>query len=179
MRADWAKGSGTLDYINTIIQNCAEKLSLELISTVLYGSRTKGDYSMQSDYEILVLLNNGTDIKGFIKFENTLRFELINEKFFRVKVITFTPEIFEEILYSDNVTGTFLYMICRDSIILYDKQNNFAAIMERLNSSSIKSEEEFMVQCVEFARALGSDKWERKWEKSLMQLRYLKNRRDE
>jgi hypothetical protein len=52
------------------------------------------------------------------------------------------------------------------------------SIKERLVVNTVKKEETFLIQCVEFAKMLGSEKWERKWEKTLMQFQYFKKRRE-
>jgi predicted nucleotidyltransferase len=167
-----------INHVGEIIDRCAQPLKLEVMSIVLYGARAKGNHSSQSSYDILILLSDNTCLKTYIKFIETIRLELLKEKLFNVKIICYTPETFEEILYNDNMAGAFLYMICRENIILLDKKGTFALIKERLASGALKDEEIFMKQCIEFCRIFGSEKWERKWEKILMQYKYLKNRRE-
>jgi uncharacterized protein len=103
---------------------------------------------------------------------------LLKDKLIHVKILTYTPDTFEDILYNDNIVGTFLYMMCRDNIILFEKCGTFTAIKERMINSEVKREEIFLEQCVDFARILGSEKWAQKWEKTLMQFKYLKKRRE-
>lgn len=166
-----------LNRVTDILEQCSEQMDAEIISVVLYGSRARGDYTSQSDYEFLVLLSNETPLDKFLLFNETVKLELLREKYLNVKLLCYTPKIFEEILYKDKMVGTFLYMVCRDNIILYDRFGTFMSIRERLTKSRVKGEEVFLQQCVEFAKQFGSEKWERKWDKTLMQFKYRNNRR--
>ncbi|MDP4182597.1 MAG: nucleotidyltransferase domain-containing protein [Bacillota bacterium] len=178
MRIDWLENDRFINKVDSILEKYSLSLGIEILSIVLYGSRARGDRNSQNDYELIVLVNNNTDLNSFIKFTNILRIELLKEKLFLVKLLVYTPDVFEELLYNDKVTGTFLYMICKENIILYDKFGTFITIKERLAANDVKKEEEFLNQCVDFARMLGSEKWERKWEKTLMQYKYMKRRRE-
>ena len=178
MRVDWLENDRVINRVDAILEACSNSLGVEIMSIVLYGSKARGDRNSQNDYEFLIFVNNNTSLADFVKFQDSLKIQLLKEKLLLVKIIIYTPEIFEDILYADKVTGTLLYMICKENIIIYDKYGTFISIKERLSVSNIKKEEEFLVQCVEFARMLGSQKWERKWEKTLMQYRYMKRRRE-
>jgi len=178
MRVDWLENDRVINRVDAILEACSQSLGVEIMSIVLYGSKARGDRNSQNDYEFIILVNNNTSLASFVKMQDSLRIQLLKEKLLLVKTIIYTPEIFEDILYSDKVTGTLLYMICKENIIIYDKYGTFISIKERLSVSNIKKEEEFLVQCVEFAKMLGSQKWERKWEKTLMQYRYMKRRRE-
>ncbi len=162
-----------------IFERCSEQIGVGIVSVVLYGSRAKGDYSSQSDYEFLILVEENTSLEKFILLNDTLRYELLIQKCMNVKTLLYTPEIFEEILYRDKLVGTFLYMICRENIPLYDRKGTFMSIKERLSSTNNnrKSEEVFLEQCIDFSRQMGSEKWERKWDRTLLQFRYQKKRR--
>lgn len=166
----------TLNRVTKILEEQSEELGVEILSVVLYGSRAKGDFTSQSDYEILVITSNEVELPKFIQFNERLKFELLRDKLINVKILTYTREIFEEILYNDNLVGTFLFMICRENITIFDKRSTFITIRERLTKNSIKSEETFLEQCVEFAKNFGSEKWERKWDRALMQVKYHKRR---
>ncbi|MFZ5988914.1 MAG: nucleotidyltransferase domain-containing protein [Bacillota bacterium] len=166
-----------LNRITDMLEQCSEQLEIEITSVVLYGSRARGDFTSQSDYEFLILVGNDTPLNKFILFNETLKLEVLREKFLNVKLLAYTPEIFEEILYKDKMVGTFLYMICRDNIVLYDRFGTFMSLRDKLVRNKIKSEEVFLEQCVEFAKLFGSEKWERKWDKTLMQFKYQNRRR--
>jgi len=166
-----------IDSIKAIIERCTLSLNIEFTSIVLYGSKARGDRNSQNDYEVLLLVKDDTPMLSYIRLNETLKIELLKEKLFQVKIVLYTPETFEKVLYYDSLLGTFLYIICKENIILYDRVGTFSAIKEKLARNEIKDEEEFLNQCIGFARMLGSEKWERKWEKALMQHKYLKNRR--
>lgn len=178
MRIDWLENDRILKNIDFVLENCAKPFNIEIMSIVLYGSKARGDRNSQNDYEFIVLVDNNTELNNFIKFTNTIRLTLIKEKLFMVKILVHTPDTFEDLLYNDKIVGTFLYMICKENIILFDRFGTFMSIKERLAVNNTKKEEEFLTQCVEFAKLLGSEKWEKKWEKTLLQFQYLKRRRE-
>lgn len=163
--------------VTDIMEQCSEKIGIKIISVVLFGSRARGDNTSQSEYEFLILLDNESSLKDYILFQETVKLELVREKYLNVRILSYTPEIFEEILYKDKMVGTFLYMICRENIIIYDRFGTFMSIRERLTNNNIKSEEVFLEQCIEFSKMLGSEKWERKFDKTLMQIKYRNSRR--
>lgn len=178
MKKDWVCSDRIIININEVVERCAVPLNIDIISTVLYGSRARGDNNSQSEYEIMILVDNNTPVDKYIKFNNCLRIELLRDKLVHVKILTYTPEIFEDILYNDKIVGTFLYMMCRDNIVISEKHRTFSLLKERLGNSEVKNEETFLAQCIDFARILGSEKWAQKWEKTLMQVKYLKKRRE-
>ncbi len=163
--------------LKQLLDACAAKSGVEIVSMVLYGSKAKGDRNSQNDYDIMLLLKDGTALANFIRFNEALKIEIIKEKLLQVKFLTYTPDTFEDIMYNDSTVGTYFYIICKENLILYDKFGAFSAIKEKLQRNERKDEEEFLMQCIEFARMMGSEKWERKWEKALMQYRYFKKRR--
>ncbi|PQQ68341.1 nucleotidyltransferase [Acetivibrio saccincola] len=166
-----------INRVKALLEEYSESISVEVMSIVLYGSRARGDNTSNSDYELLILLADDTPLKKFISFGENLKLALLKEKYINVKLLFYTPGIFEEILYEDEIVGTFLYMICRENVILYDKYGTFLSIRDRLPNNNRKSEEIFLSQCVEFSKLFGSEKWERKWERILMQFRYHNRRR--
>jgi uncharacterized protein len=178
MRYNWMDKDMVVKHINGIVKRCAEPLGIEVLSIVLYGSRAREPHNTQSEYEILILVGNETGLHKYIKLSNHIKLELIKSKLFQVKISVYTPDIFEELMYNDEVFGAFLYMICRENTIFHDKVGTFTSIKERISNNARKSEEKFLIQCIEFAKMLESEKWERKWEKTLAQYRYLNNRRN-
>ena len=166
-----------INRVKALLEELSKSMSIEVMSIVLYGSRARGDNTSHSDYELLILLADDTPLEKFISLSENLKLALLREKYINVKLLFYTAEIFEEILYNDEIVGTFLYMICRENVILYDRYGNFMAIRDRLVNNSIKSEEVFLSQCVEFSKLFGSEKWERKWERILMQFKYNNRRR--
>lgn len=170
-------GDRTLPKVDSIIERSAAECSVEIISIVLFGSRAAGDRNSLNDYEVLVLISNDTDLESYIRFNNSVRLGLLKDRVNNVKILVFTPASFESILYKDKLVGTYLYIICRDNLVLIDKNNTFMSIHSRLSKNTIKPEEKFLEQCIEFAKDLGSEKWGRKWEKVLLQHKYQKKRK--
>lgn len=178
MKKNWLETDRVIPKICNILENCAKLYDIEIRSLVLYGSKARGEIRSSNDYEIILLINNDITANNYIKLINTIRIEFLKEKLINVNLLVYTPDVFEEILYNDESVGTFLYMICKENTIIYDKKGTFTAIRERMASNNIKSEEVFINQCITFAKRLGSQKWEQKWEKVLMQYKYLKRRKN-
>jgi len=178
MKRDWIEKDRTLMKVCSILETCAKAYSVEIKSVVLYGSKARGEMRTSNDYEIIFLIDNDISTNIYVKLINTIRIEFLKEKLQAVNLLIYTPEIFEDILYNDELVGTFLYMLCKENIIIYDNKGTFTAIKEKVTSNTIKKEEEFINQCINFAKMMGSNKWEQKWEKVLMQYRYLNRRRN-
>jgi uncharacterized protein len=178
MKKNWLETDRIIPKICSIFEDCAKLYNVEIKSVILYGSKARGEIRSSNDYEIILLINDDIGASHYIKLTNTIRIEFLKEKLVNVNLLVYTPEVFEEILYKDESVGTFLYMICKENTIIYDKKGTFTAIRERMASNNIKSEEIFINQCINFAKTLGSSKWEQKWEKVLMQYKYLKKRKN-
>jgi predicted nucleotidyltransferase len=176
MRKNWLETDRVVPKICKIFEKCAEIYNIEIRSVVLYGSKARGEIRSSNDYEVVLLVNDEIGTGNYIKLLNTIRIEFLKDKLVNVNLLIYTPDVFEEILYKDENVGTFLYMICKENTIVYDKKGTFTSIKERITSNNIKNEEVFINQCINFAKKLGSAKWEQKWEKVLMQYRYLKRR---
>ncbi|MEN8908120.1 MAG: nucleotidyltransferase domain-containing protein [Clostridiales bacterium] len=176
MRKNWLETDRVVPKICKILEECAKQYEIDIKSIILYGSKARGEIRSSNDYEIVLLVDDEIDTGNYIKLVNTIRIEFLKEKLINVNLLIYTPEVFEEILYKDENVGTFLYMICKENTIIYDKKGTFTAIRKRMSSNNIKNEEIFINQCIIFAKKLGSAKWEQKWEKVLMQHRYLKRR---
>lgn len=177
MESKWVNRDKVLDKVMDLAGTAAQNLEVELLSMILYGSRARGDRNPQNDYEILILTDDGIELNTYILFNDTLKLELFKEKLFNVKIQSYTSEGFNKILYNNEITGTFLYMITKECIVIYDKCKTFGEIKEQISFNSFKEEETFIRQCIEFTRMFGSEKWAQKWEKILMQHNYSRKRR--
>ena len=176
MDQEWIAKDRVLMRARSVLEDCAQKLQTKIISIVLYGSKARADKYSQNEYELMILVQNEIELIDFIKLTNDIRLELLREKLVNVKILMYTPDIFEDILYKDKITGTFLYMICRENIIVYDIHHEFKFIKEKIATNQIKSEEEFLEDCIEFAKNFGSGKWAEIWEKTLLQHKYSEKR---
>jgi uncharacterized protein len=161
-----------LPRVNNLLTRCAKDNKVKILSVVLFGSRAQGIKNSQSDYELLLLLDNSTLLEEYIKFSNIVRLELLKENLSNVKIAMFTPQTFQELLFHEETVGTYLYIICKNNVVIYDKHNTFVAIMSRVLNGSMKQEEKFLMQCIKFSQDLGSEKWGQKWEKALLNLKY-------
>jgi predicted nucleotidyltransferase len=167
-----------LPKVNKVIENCSLSNDVEVLSIILFGSKASGDRNSLNDYEFLIIVGNQTDLETYIQFNNSIRLETVKARLSNVKILVFTPTSFENILYKDVLVGTYLYIISRENIILLDKENTFAGILSRISRNFLKPEEIFLEQCISFAKELGSEKWLRKWEKALLQLKYQTKRKN-
>lgn len=167
MKRDWVEKDRTVTKVCGILETCAKVYSIEIKSVVLYGSKARGEMRTSNDYEIVFLIDNNISTSNYIKLTNTIRIEFLKEKLHAVNLLVYTPEVFEDILYNDELVGTFLYMLCKENIIVYDNKGTFTAIKERVTSNTIKKEEEFINQCIKFAKIMGSTKWEQKMGESV------------
>ncbi|MCX7709617.1 MAG: nucleotidyltransferase domain-containing protein [Clostridia bacterium] len=177
MSWDLSSHDRVVNSFKQVLDVCVQEFGIEIMSIVLYGSRARGDRNSGNDYEFLLLLKQNTPLQDYIHFNEKLKIELIREKLLQVKFTIYTPEIFEHLMVHDTMVGTILYIICKENIILFDRMGTFAAIKERIVRNEMKDEEEFLNQCIEFAKMMGSEKWQRKWEKTLLQYKYTRRRR--
>jgi uncharacterized protein len=178
MKQSWLQNDRVIPKVCNTLENCVQKYDVEIKSIVLYGSRARGEVSSRTEYELLVLINDSIETDNYIKLSNSIKIDLLKQKLIYVNISIYTCKSFEDLLYNDELVGTFLYIILRENIVIFDKQGTFLSIREKISINNIKSEETFLEQCIKFAREMGSVKWEQKWEKVLMQYRYLKNRRN-
>ena len=178
MKKNWIETDRTISKVSEILYKCAKQYNVEIKSLILYGSKARGENRSSNYYEMVLLIENDIETSVYVKLRNTIRIEFLKEKLVSVNLLVYTPDIFNDILYNDVSVGTFLYMICRENIIVYDRKGTFISIKERISSNTVKSEETFINQCIKFSREMGSNKWEQKWEKVLMQYRYLNRRKN-
>lgn len=178
MSSEWLNRDRVIPCVKKILEEATKSADVEIGSLIIYGSRGAGDRNSSNQYDFLILIDSSTPLNKFVRFNSTLKLLILKEKLTTVKMLVYTPEIFEDLLYNDILIGTFLYMITRENIVIYDRDNRFRAICERLKNNTIKGEDKFLKQCINFARDLGSQKWERKWEKTLMHYNYMKKRRE-
>lgn len=175
MKKNWLEKDRVIPKVNNILSDCTSICKCDIRSLVLYGSRVR-DGGSQNEYEFLLLIDE-ISTNSYIHLINLIKIELLKQKLMGVNITVHTQKSFEELLYNTEDISTLLYMIIREHLILFDKQGSFISIKERLLSNTIKPEEEFLNQCIRFAKKMGSIKWEQKWEKVLMQYKYL-HRRD-
>jgi predicted nucleotidyltransferase len=122
---DWLSRDNVLNKAYNTIEKCAQIVNVDVVSIVLFGSRVKKGNFSQGEYELLVIVPNDIGLDKYIKFCETTKIHMLASKLYNVKVLTYTLDIFENILYGDNIIDAFLYMIMTENIILYDNSNVF------------------------------------------------------
>ncbi|MHA1328308.1 MAG: nucleotidyltransferase domain-containing protein [Promethearchaeota archaeon] len=120
----------------TILRELLQKLKQEwkgnLISLVLYGSVARGDFNENSDIDLLIVCENlpksiSKRIEMFLEIEDELQLEKYHEKGFHVDFSTILRTKKE----AENLIPLYLDMV-DDAVILYDKNNFFNNVLNRL-----------------------------------------------
>ncbi len=66
----------TLNLIKQIILEEAKKLGVEIDKIILFGSRARGDYREDSDYDILVVVKEKIDWRIILRLQSRVRVRL-------------------------------------------------------------------------------------------------------
>ena len=83
--------------IKTIITNVVRELGFNLTDIMLFGSRARGNYNSESDYDILVILNENIEVKEKHKLTTRISNELHKKiKFTSFDIIVKSLKAFEE-----------------------------------------------------------------------------------
>jgi len=120
--------------LNNMVKIMKEEFKDDLISVVLYGSVARGDNRNDSDVDLLIIIKNlpkDSMLKRIRLFETKVEDKLNLDEFWKngyyisLSPILKTPEEAEKIspLYLDMVY---------DAIILYDKNQFFTKILQKL-----------------------------------------------
>ena len=86
----------TLMRIKEVISEVAEKQGLEIDKIILFGSRARGDYKKESDWDILVIIKNSLNRKDYISFYSACIRNLFNSGIKKIDLTIIEKNIFEE-----------------------------------------------------------------------------------
>ena len=86
----------TLRLIKQIILEESKKLGVKVEKIILFGSRARGDYREDSDYDILIIVKEKPDAKRFIKLQSRIRVRLYKTLRREIDLIIITKKRFEE-----------------------------------------------------------------------------------
>jgi predicted nucleotidyltransferase len=122
--------------IEKLLKLLKERFGDDLISIAIYGSIARGDNRNDSDIDLLIIAKNLPSsiterIKIFDSIENLLE-EDINELYSKGYYVFFSP-----IMKTPEEAKRFspIYMdMTEDAIIIYDKDNFFSNILDRVKS---------------------------------------------
>lgn len=171
MLPEYYTNENVINKLIEIIKNIEEKLNINVVTLVLLGEIDLKS-KVRNSYEFLILLDDKTNLTKFQRFLNNLKLELARERLKNLDTIVYTPEVYEKTIIKDKYVGTYLYILSLEYKIIFDKVNNFSLIQNRILSGIYKSEETYLKQCLDFSKKFDSKKWEMKWERELMNLKY-------
>lgn len=86
----------TLQLIRKIILEEAGKQGVKVEKIILFGSRARGDYREDSDYDILIIVREKPDARRFIKLHSRIRVKLYKTLRREIDLVIITEKRFEE-----------------------------------------------------------------------------------
>lgn len=164
----------TLKNAVQIVLNVAEKYGLKILSIILYGSKARGDYSFDSDYDFFILFDNDTSLLQYTQFVSELRLAL--SRLEKVNLYSNTVENFRHIMVNNPFLGSFCYIIAAEGIPLHDPQGIFKKLSDEVSKLPIREKIRYVKKCVTMSKILGSPRWISYWKEKLKTLetnRYL------
>ncbi|MBB5253552.1 nucleotidyltransferase domain-containing protein [Sulfurisphaera ohwakuensis] len=120
--------------LNNIVRIMREEFKDDLISIVLYGSVARGDNRNDSDVDLLIVMNNlpkDSMLKRIRLFETRVEDKLnLDEYWNKGYYISLSP-ILKTPDEAEKISPLYLDMVY-DAVILYDKDQFFTRILEKL-----------------------------------------------
>ncbi|BFI76800.1 nucleotidyltransferase domain-containing protein [Sulfurisphaera ohwakuensis] len=120
--------------LNNIVRIMREEFKDDLISIVLYGSVARGDNRNDSDVDLLIVMNNlpkNSMLKRIRLFETRVEDKLkLDEYWNKGYYISLSP-ILKTPDEAEKISPLYLDMVY-DAVILYDKDQFFTRILEKL-----------------------------------------------
>lgn len=102
-----------------ILKGVSEKLSIDrrIVKIIAYGSRVRGDYSADSDLDVLVVVDKkDRGIKDKI-LDIFYSYELTSEIPFSITILSL-----QELEFNERIGSPFIKAVKKEGIILYDSQ---------------------------------------------------------
>lgn len=143
----------------------AEKYGLRILSIILYGSRARGDYSFDSDYDLFILFDNDTSLLHFTQFISELRIALY--RFGNIKIYSNAVENFRKIMVNNPFLGSFCYIIVTEGVPLYDPKGVFKELQKEVENLTAREKRSYLKKCLEMSKTLGSPRWISYWRKKM------------
>ena len=104
-----------LELIKKVVLEEATRLGVRVEKIILFGSRARGDYREDSDYDILVVVRDKLDWRVKRKLSLMIRKKLVRELGMPVDLVIVSYRYWEE--YKD-VPGTVLYPAEKEGIVI-------------------------------------------------------------
>ena len=163
------KNDRALKEVEKAILDIAERYGLKILSIVLYGSRARGDYSFDSDYDFFVLFADDTSLLEYTQFVSELRLRLHRVK--KVKLYSNTLSNFKHIMNSNPFLGCFCFIISTEGIPVYDPEGIFEQLRKETINLSVSEKIGYIKNCVTMSEVLGSPRWVDYWKRKLENLK--------
>jgi len=161
---------------NGVVRKCldavlktAEKYKIDVLSVVLYGSRGRGDQSLDSDYDIFVMLNNRTSMFQYAQFSAEVRIKV--RKLPKVKLFSCRKRDFKGMLKDNPFLGAFCYVIAVDGKSIFDPKGHFSRLKRWMERLPKVEKREYMTRCLQMSKRMGSHRWVAFWRGKISQLR--------
>ncbi len=156
-----------LQDIKRTILGSAKSYGITVLAIILYGSRARGDYSFDSDYDIFTLLGNRTTLLQFVQFSS--EFRMASYRLGPIKMYSSREKDFLSMLTENPYLGAFCYIIATEGIALYENNRSFIQLTRRVGELPPKKRRRCMENCLRMSQRLGSPKWIDFWQKKLDQ----------
>ena len=155
--------------VEKAILDAAANYKLRVLSIVLYGSRARGDYSFDSDYDIFVLFGDDTTLLEYTQLVSELRLRLHSVK--KIKLYSNTLSNFRLIMDSNPFLGCFCFIVATEGIALYDPEGVFEQLHRETANLPVSERAGHIKNCVTMSEVLGSPRWVNYWKKKLQNLK--------
>jgi predicted nucleotidyltransferase len=122
--------------VNEYVNEIKEVLGGKLVSVCLFGSIARGDFTQESDIDLLIIAKNVPDDVGrrHSLFREARRKILLSDTALEIRKMGYTTTFSEIILTPDEVKKhpPILLDIVEDGIILYDDNNFLFSIIDEV-----------------------------------------------
>ena len=161
---------------NGVVRRClqavlgiAGRYNIDVLSVVLYGSRGRGDQSLDSDYDIFVMLSNRTTMFQYVQFSAEVRMAV--RKLPKVKIFSCRETDFKGMLKGNPFLGAFCYVIAVDGNPIFDPKGRFRELEHRIERLSKVEKKKQMVRCLQMSKRMGSVRWIGFWRDKIFELK--------
>ena len=161
---------------NGVVRRClqavlktAVRYKIDVLSVVLYGSRGRGDQSLDSDYDIFVMLNNRTTMFQYVQFSAEVR--MMVRRLPKVKIFSCRERDFQGMLRDNPFLGAFCYVIAVDGKPIFDPKGRFRRLKQRMARLSKVEERRCMIRCLQMSKRMGSVPWTVFWRKKISEVK--------
>jgi len=161
---------------NGILRRCLQEVfktagryKIDVLSVVLYGSRGRGDQSLDSDYDIFVVLSDRTTMFQYVQFSAEVR--IVVRKLPKVKIFSCRERDFKGMLKGNPFLGAFCYVITVDGNPIFDPKGRFRELKQRMERLSKVEKKKCMIRCLQMSKQMGSVHWIGFWRKKISEVK--------